>query len=161
MHKGIVRVISRPQWVGLVHWRKSLWDVWRPYLRLGRDKKSLVLSPDLLTRDQEQVLKLCLTPSKIYNHGTPSMGSILTMNTWHERNGKLFICQVLAANSALNGKNTCIIEINNHTLLVFPILNKFASSVLHIFIWNKSKICQVSAAYIRTSMIYLITRHEK
>jgi hypothetical protein len=42
-------------------------------------EKSLVLSPGLLTQDQEQVLKSCLTPPKVYNRGTPSMGSILTI----------------------------------------------------------------------------------
>jgi hypothetical protein len=72
-------------------------------LFLRQDGKSLVLNPSPLTPDQEQVLRSCLTTSKIYNRNTLSMDPILTMNTYHERNGKLFLRQIPATNSALNG----------------------------------------------------------
>jgi hypothetical protein len=55
-------------------------------------EKSLVLSVGLFTRDQEQVVKSCLPPSKVYNRGTPSIGLILAMNAYHERNGKPPLC---------------------------------------------------------------------
>jgi hypothetical protein len=41
---------------------------------------------------------------KLYNGGTLCIGSITVMNTCHERNRKLFLCQVAAGNSAVNGK---------------------------------------------------------
>jgi hypothetical protein len=71
--------------------------VWKPHLKLGRliqcqCEKSIILSPGLLTRDQKQVLKSCVTPFKVYNRGTLSMGSIFMMNICHEHNRKPSLC---------------------------------------------------------------------
>jgi hypothetical protein len=64
-------------------------------LFLRQDGKSIVLNPDPLTRDQEQMLRSCFTTSKVYNRSTPSMGSIIAMNTCHERNGNCFYAKYL------------------------------------------------------------------
>jgi hypothetical protein len=64
--------------------------------------------------------------------------------------------------------NTCSTKGNNHVLLACyknrlasPVLNKLASSILHMSTRNKFETCHVSASYIRTSMVYLITHHDK